>query len=538
MAKSNKNFKKPVNNQEIVIDEEDKNKKMIIMVCLAIIIILGLIVASIAYFNSRDIEEDKKGNKDDGNKPTEIVKPEEENKNPVVNKPISSVVTTPVVNKPKEDVAATPTDPKEVTAVIESVDENDYMVTMEGNVAKISGVSRFVTATKDGDFNNAIIIKVTLDGKYSRNDLKNMIVTTTTNGVTTNNFDYVIKEGTKTDPATGINTPELYFEWVQPVGHGYEVPTSFTVKIGEEITTYEIDLNDLKIESEVEDTESSMFVVPLDKPALAGSYPYDIEVYRKLSVDEIQWDLGTTTANLDEELTESNETIDNDLSAINDTTDTTNETIKAPAPTYSDELDYTIKFKMDDITSSEYNSWNKKLVVKVYAPIITDESGNKTVTITPSNIKAEYIGTGKDEVDPNKGTIAIEQDTNQYLEDGTTENPNYNNYYIILSYDTTDDETLDNQKFTIDWDGESNNDYGKTTYEFDLSDLRDKQENAPITTDLNEDIDEEQEMETLEDEQPIEVENLDTPVQPEDSSDSPVEPIQDLAVEELEGTLE
>ena len=26
MAKSNKNFKKPVNNQEIVIDEEDKNK--------------------------------------------------------------------------------------------------------------------------------------------------------------------------------------------------------------------------------------------------------------------------------------------------------------------------------------------------------------------------------------------------------------------------------------------------------------------------------------------------------------------------------
>lgn len=510
MAKSNKNFKKPVNNQEIIIDEEEKNKKMIIMVVLSIIVVLGLIVGSITYFNGKDVKDDKKGN--DKGKPTEIIKPVEDDKKPVVNETEKPIVTTPVVEKPKEDVAVTPTDPEEVTAVIESVDENDYEVTMDGNVIKVSGVSRFATITKDGkDINNAVVLRVVLDGKYSRNDLNNILVSTTFNGVTTNDTKEIGVIEEVTDPVTGVTTLVQYFDYVQPIGIGYDVPTAFTIKIGNDVKTYEVNLDDVKVETLVSTEEGKLFVTPYDNTTTAGAY--DVEVYRKLSMDEIKLvNNPPVTASLaDEEINNSNkanDAVDTGLNGSN--VSDSNDKVEAPEPNYSNDLDYTIKF-LTDGENVDYSKFNGTLVIKVYAPVITDESGNNTVTITKDNIKAEYIGTGK-------GSVTILEDTNQYLDSSNTQlNPNYGKFYVELSYDTTDDETLENQKFTIDWDGDGTNS-GTSTYEFDLSNLRAEKEETqtPETTEINdENIDEEQEDGTLGDEQPKEVNNIDTPVQPE-----------------------
>lgn len=548
MAKKNKNFKKPVNNQETIIDEDEKKrKKLIVIVCLSIVIILGIIIASITYFNGIDEEEDKDNNKDK-NKPTEIIKPEE-NDNPVISEPDKPVVKTPLVVKPKDDVAATPGEvDKETPISIKSVDENDYEVEMNGNTAIVKGVSRYVAISSEAGVNNVITLKVVLDSKYSREQLEKLVVTTTTNGVTTNDFDYVIEKGETINEDGSINE-ELYFYWAQPVGNGQPKPTSFTVNYGDgNVQTYDIDLSLLKVESEVSKNEKDLVVVPTDTDAVyAGNHPYDIEIFRQLSSDEIVW-LEPSEASLDENssLVEEN-VVDNSntLEVTNEltTNETTLETESNPIvgevtntpieePDYSKDLNYTVKFNMKDTSVTNPDgtvteNWDGVLVVKVYAPVILEETTEIDGTTTKTN---------KVVIDPSKVVITGIEQTIDSVKIEKDENNN-DRYYTYLSYDTTKDETLNNQSFTIDWDAEKTN-YGKYTYEFDLSDLRDNQENTQeiVTTNLEQ----EEGTEESEAELPNELnEIIDTPAdtieQPE-----PTEALSEVVIEtqsEIDGTL-
>ena len=146
MAKGN-DFKKPVNNnQELIInDDEEKNKKLMIIVCLSIFIVLGLIIVSINYFNSNEVEDSKKNKGKDNEKTNDVI-----NKPIVDEKPVNDVVVTvpeevPSYKAPSKPIVVVPSEPDEPeveeTPVISS-DVNDYAITMEGNKAIVSGVDR------------------------------------------------------------------------------------------------------------------------------------------------------------------------------------------------------------------------------------------------------------------------------------------------------------------------------------------------------------------------------------------------------------
>lgn len=504
MAKGN-DFKKPVNNEENIINEEDNNKRLITIIILSIIVVLGLIIASISYFNSNDVESDKKNKKPDDKKPIEVIDP------PVVDEPKDDVVvpTTPaevVVNqKPKPPVVVvTPEEPViEESPLISSVNENDYTVTMDGNTAIVSGVSRLLAISEDGA-QNIVELKVMLDKNYKLEDLNDLVVTTTTNGVTDNTFNHVIQ----TDETTG----ELYFYWRQAVGNGYEKPTSFTILYGDGFSqSYNIDLNGLNIETNASESESELVVVPTEGTGVDSAYsgldfPYTVNVFRQLTSEEIEW-LETNTdeensgnenigsENTSEENT-SNENIDSENTNDDNTDDTTitdNELLDEDntnsdeepedpiiEPDYSKDLEYTIRFgkgeNYENGFTEEYKSafdgtvvkeYDKILVVKVYAPVI-DKDG-EIVSINPENVI--ITGTkpdGEEYIQVNE-TVSVEE-----TEESTR-------YYTYLYY-AADEGVTENPTFTIDWDG-MNDDYGTYSYHFDLSGLEKEDANDNVVDD-------------------------------------------------------
>lgn len=457
MAKG-KDFKKPVNNEELIINEEDeKNKRLIIIVCLSIVVVLGLIIASISYFNGRNVEDDKKNNKNE-EKPNEIIekpKPEE--------KPTETPKTDVVVNKPNYSkpnnpiVIVTPEEPEvDEPQVITNVSGNDYSVVMEGNTAKVSGVSRFITLEGSGDVKTVVQLRVLLDSKYTKADLEtdnlnNLVITATTNGVTDNYTNYVVKEDTETG--------RLYFDYVQPVGKGEVKPKSFTIKYGDGYEeTYNIDLSDLRIETEASTEEELLVVVPEKTDSVVGiDLPYDVQIFRQLTSDQIEWKDEPVTASLDDESIV-NDTIQSNANEVLDQDSTT---IEEP-----ENFTYTVKFTKGeeygkdyeintDSIGSEVNGYKNVLVIKVYAPEkdgVTIDDTKVVITGTkPNGEKYEHNGEKEYINHDDKGTYV----------------------YLYYAADTDPEKQVQvdpKPVFTIDWDGEGK-DYGTYTYEFDITEL-------------------------------------------------------------------
>ncbi len=512
MAKS-KDFKKPVNSQETIISEdEEKNKKLIIFVCLLIVVVLSLIIGSISYFNSKGTTESKKNTKDNNNKPTEII-----TKDPVENeipeeeeKPI---VTYPVNKKDNDNVVAvTPEDPKEETSVVTSVNENDYSVVINGNTAYVSGVSRYV-AIGTNTYENVVQLRFLLDKNYKDGD--NIIVSTTSNGITDNSFTYDI------NPDENGN---YYLDWIHPVGNGNYRPTTVTIRYenGSELT-YNIDLSELRAERQVTDNEESeLFVVPTDVTGTTAIYtfPYTVEIFRQLTAEEIDWLENQDTniisdSNLltDEDSTYVDTNVDDD--SKDDTSDDVNET---PEADYSKDLWYTVKFEKNE-NSNTNGSINSNLpqddslrLIKVYAPIVRDSDGN-IIAIDPD--KVIITGVTDKESDGHQLLGVVYSDGEAYDENGQA----YTKYYTYLGLsETEDEEEKDNPIFTIDWDGEDGTDYGKYTYEFDLSGLHKEDTNEDVLLlDQEDDMDDDNEIND-DTEQPNEVNETDTPVEPDISS--------------------
>lgn len=452
MAKA-KDFKKPVNNEELIINEEDeKNKRLIVIICLSIVVVLGLIIASVSYFNSKSVEDDNKEKKNN-NKPTEIIdKPVVDNK-PVEN-PTTNVVERPSYSKPSKPVVVIPEEPEEdVAQVITNPSGNDYEVIMDGSTAKVSGVSRFVTL-ENGDTKTVIQLRVLLDSKYTKDDLEkdnldNLVITTTVNGVTNNFTKYVVKE----DPETG----RLYFDWVQPVGNGEIKPRSFTIMYGDgSKDTYEVDLSGLKIETELDANDDVKVVVPEKTDSVVGiDLPYNVEIFKQLTSDQIEWQEEPTVMSNDTDV------------LLDDQTSTGVNTAQDPAGEQKPEdLTFTVKFTKGenynddyeintDSIGSEVSGYGKVLVIKVYAPKkdgVSIDDAKVVITGTKPNGEkythtgAEYVG--HDDDDP----------TNTFV-------------YLYYAADPDKDVQVDPKPtFTIDWDGDGN-DYGTYTYEFDITEL-------------------------------------------------------------------
>ncbi len=457
MAKGN-DFKKPVNNQETIIDEDEKNKKLIIIVCLSIMVVLGLIIASITYFNNREIEDDKKNNK--GNKPTEVIKKPDVEKPVVDEKPVVNDTTNNYV-KPSYPIAVIPPveeEPEEeVVAPVES-ETDDYTVTIdENNVVKLTGFSRYVAKVDPtlGNYTNFIRVKLNLDRKYKIDDLDKLTITTKTiTGF--NNYGVEIIASTPEEIAAG----NLYFYWTQAVGDGMPENPTILIDYGDgNSVTYTLDISELVIETPMTKAEADELVkVPTKDEAIGGQdRTYEILVLEPKPSDEINFGNGTvTTSTNDEE-------VNNDEANVlaDPTTPSEGDNSNQVAP---EDKNYTLKFTG---TANYYDKdvvagldlgledFNYILSVKVLAPtdITDDEIKNFGLTVTKQD-----------------GTIQDLTGAENVVKTYSTGRKFIYLYYAI------DDDINARPVFTIDWDGEGTK-YGKITYTFDFSEL----EKAPET---------------------------------------------------------
>lgn len=480
MAKGN-DFKKPVNNQDMIIDEDEKNKKLIIIVCLSIIVVLGLIIASITYFNNRQVEEDKKNNKDN-KKPTEIIK-KPEVQTPVEEKP---VVTNPTYNyvKPSNPIAVVPPveEPEEEVQPVSS-DTDDYTVTVdENNVVKLTGFSRYVSKVDPSlgtGYNNFVRIKVTLDRKYKLEDLDKLNIKTK---VTTGYKNYGVEVIASTEEE--IEAGNLYFYWTQAIGDGMPEFPTLDIDYGDgNSVTYVLDISELIIETPVaDDVKADLIAIPTGNEVLGGKdRTYEILVLEPKPGDEVKFKSETSTADLSDEVTNNdgvNPSVDNDGSGTDGSTNPDDGTSEgdpsvpgtgSTEPKAPEDKDYILKFTGEanyydkDVVAdldAELENYHYVLTVRILAPsdITDDEIKNFSLTVTKQN------GTKQDLSGAN-GVIKTDVSSGRK--------------YIYLYY-AIDEDLNARPEFIVDWDGEGAK-YGKVTYTFDFSELEKAPEKEPET---------------------------------------------------------
>ncbi len=470
MAKGN-DFKKPVNNQEIVINEEDeKNKKLIIIVGLSIVVVLGLIIASVSYFNGKTVE-DKEKNNGKKDKPTEIVNP------PVVEKPeekpITNVVADNNYQRPTKPVVVDPTpsvpeEPEEESPIIS--ESNSYSVVMKGNTAIVSGVSRYYVSEDQKEMTPVVRVKVMLNKNYNEEDLENLSVETfTTSGSRVSLKDDILM----TDETTG----EFYFYWTEPVGSGEPRPVSVNIyydgtKDGY-VETYTLDLTGLSIEELVaEDEAKNLVVVPDMNNDTSDAYgdfgfTYEIVIYEHKTGDDIEWKDDTLLTNDEVESMEVlDENIDSEASTNPD--DTADKEAEELAKELAKDVTYTVRFEgeagyFEDGTFQNlgFDGFNNIIVLKVYSPEGAKDIDPNKVSIT--GVKPD----GTSYTDTNAGVAGFD-----------TTDAGEKRYYIYLFYAAdgkiqfeNEDGTIKLPSFTIDWDGADSDVIGTRTYEFDLGKL-------------------------------------------------------------------
>lgn len=472
-TKNKKEFKKPIQKEKIEekFVEDENNKKVILIICLSILVVLGLIIGSVYYFGNEDkernneikepeikdpiieVEEDEEEERVEEEKPIVILTPTEseeetaeeenvqkmtfifynENGEKIGEQVIEDGVELeyPEVEE-KEGYNQTwvaecddETDTCKLTIQYDKIlvmlgEDKDYEVTLTNETIKVTGTVFYEETPRENflgtDYNNYIKIKFLSPDELTSEQIRNMTVTVTREGLEggyTYNGDGVL-DSTEEEKLAG----NYYFFLEQAVDKGTtETPTIIIDWDGDgklKPYTYTIDLSELH---RVNRAEHNGITVPTEEATEGEEPTYDITGGQKptYEVDLEERPVDPENPDLTEEVIVVEGKVNN---YINDRTGT-----------------------MATVGLDEYNHI---ITLKFTAPEgITDFANMKVSTSTN-----EYVGD---------------------ILDSTEEERLGGNYYFYL-YQAVDKGTTEVPTITIDWDG--NGELESESYVIDLSKVR------------------------------------------------------------------
>lgn len=462
---ANDNLKKPESDSKVPLtqEEKDKRKKIIILIGL-IILVLAILIGTAYYFSSKEKDNDDGKDKNPGNVVKPIEKDDDTKKpEPVVDNNTNNVIVYRPVKRPEPVIPPVQETPTTITG-----SEEDSLISIdfdeETNTINVSGTSKYVAKVNENfgsGFNNIVQVKITLNSKYKREDIKDITVTT---DVTNGKKNYFL------DDVQEDEDGNLYFYWLQAVGKTLDLMPKLTINYGDGmLEEYVMDLSNISIQTPLEngaDLAQALVSTDGNKVVVGGielNLDYKLTILEEVPVktDEETKDDGTSLASA--EIQDENQSTQNPANVTDPSNlDSTNPSDEVKEAT---DKDYILKVtgidELDAYTEEAaiklgFKGYKYIIAVKLYAP-----EGFKN---TQENIsKIVFEKSHVDEEGTTLENITSSQSTLKLLKEG-------DRYYIIVMMAVDGVYPGNNPYVSIDWDGDGN-EHGTSRYIFDFSEF-------------------------------------------------------------------
>lgn len=462
---ANDNLKKPESDSKVPLtqEEKDKRKKIIILIGL-IVLVLAILIGTSYYFSSKEKDNDDGKDKNPGNVVKPIEKDDDTKKpEPVVdnNNTNNVIVYRPVkrpepVIPPVQEIPTTITGSEEDSSISVDFDE-------ETNTINVSGTSKYVAKVNENfgsGFNNIVQVKITLNSKYKREDVKDITVTT---DVTNGKKNYFL------DDVQEDENGNLYFYWLQAVGKTLDLMPKLTINYGDgTLEEYVMDLSNISIQTPLEngsDLAQALVSTDGNKVVVGGielNLDYKLTILEEVSVKTDEATKDDETVMMANDVQDENQSTQNPDDVTDPNPDLTNPSDEVKEATDKDYILKVTGIDEENAYTEEaaiklgFKGYKYIIAVKLYAPEGFEDTSENISKIVFEKSAVDEEGTTVENITSSQSTLKL-------LKEG-------DRYYIIVMMAVDGVYPGNNPYVSIDWDGDGN-EHGTSRYIFDFSEF-------------------------------------------------------------------